>query len=200
MAVIDWDQKKVTATLSIVEDPPLDHVLQISCPLAKQAFLLYNGKTDFLDSEITAYTKDADTLTNRDTQEKSFVLRSDLALDNAYVVGIHDTAVATRKVYIQKFDAGVLSTLHASGSIGAQTVAWERWRVRCWDVAFPANLVRFTVEKWDGANWILQYQVDEASAFLLATPGRSGIGAYATNVVVPNYKVRFNDVDLGHMV
>ena len=203
MGVANWDQKRVSSTLSIVEDPALDHVLQAVCASGgstKEGYLLYNGKTDFRDSEIKAQVKRVAQNVNDQTAQ-AFVFRSDAALDNAYLAElcVSGDGSSNIKARIEKYDAGVKSQLILSGNLQVVSDVWEYWRVRCWDVVFPASLVRFTFEKWNGATWDLIYQVDESTAFLLGVTGRSGVGFVAYN---PNlaFTARVNDADLGHLV
>lgn len=200
MPVADWNQRLMTAVPSI-QDEAGNHVMQIAsihpnCPSG--GFFLYNGKTDFRDSEIIGSYKADDIIGV--IHWGHFVFRSDAALDNAYLVSIANEYLNNQHLRIFKVDSGVISQLLALASYSHTAGVWEKFRVRCWDVGFPMPVVRFSVEVWNGAAWNLKWQIDEATGFLLGVSGRNGFGSRKTNSDGWSFYPRFDDLQLGHEV
>jgi hypothetical protein len=70
---------------------------------------------------------------------------------------------------------------------------WRRVRVRCWDLVFPAGAVRFTVEYFDGANWITLYTYTDVTGAFFNTLGRAGFGGVGGPGIINQY-LYFNDM------
>jgi len=192
MAVSNWVQKKVVNMTLSIEDEAGDHVLQhaTSTPSATANFL-YVDKTDFMNSEVIGEFK---FVPASFLQRGSFVFRSDTALDNAYLASFYFNGA----LYIEKYDAGVRSTLLSTSSVALPAGTWYKFRIRCWDVVFPSNRVRFTFEQETAPGvWTLRWQTDDVTNFLLGITGRNGFGSFNPTSTA---SIRFNNFDLGHMV
>jgi len=203
MAVGDWDIVKNTGVMTI-ENEAGDHVWQIDVERAngaEQGYELYNGKTDFKDSEIKALVKIIDPYFN--IYGCAFVFRSDVGLSNAYLVFLEQSITGPNWEIIPrlyKMTADVLTLMHTGAKFNLATNTWYKWRVRCWDLMFPpATTVRFTLELETAPGfWTVKYSYDELTGYRFGISGRSGFGGRNTAAGAAPHRIRFNDIALGH--
>jgi len=198
MGVADWSQVKRNCALSIEEEVE-DHVFQAALSDNQRGFMLYDGIANYKNAEVVL--KARATPVEAVQVAACAVFRSDAALDNGYLAAIRFATAVSAILEIQKWDAGVKSIMFTGPGVACVLDEWNQWRIRCWDVIFPAPLTRFSFERKDGALWTPLWQKDDDTMFLHGVQGYSGYGAYVDySFGAPDPRfVRVNDVELGHM-
>jgi hypothetical protein len=148
----------------------------------------YNGKNNFLNCEIDAWTK----ALGNDQNSQFFVRWNPTALGDGYLVAIADH-VDGKKAYVIGVVAGVQTLLGSSAKIIVGHLDWTRWRIRVKNILNPFLRARWTVEYHDGIDFVLLYQFDTDTVM---ASGYCGFGdAYAVAGLVASTP-RFDDLAL----
>jgi hypothetical protein len=103
----------------------------------------------------------------------------DFATCSCYFVGVRFCDTFARFLIWRQI-AGVRTKILESGNLLYDPMVYQKYRFRIWDVTFPANKVRISVDIYTGGNWVNLYTyADTDPAMLFGISGRIGFGAYA---------------------
>jgi hypothetical protein len=83
------------------------------------------------------------------------------------------------KFLIWRQVAGVRTKICEVGNFFYDPLVYQKYRFRIWDVSFPSNRVRMSVDVYTGGNWVNLYTyADTDPTMLFGVTGRIGFGAF----------------------
>jgi len=200
MSAGDWNMgTRNTGSTSIVDESG-DKVLRWQGYSNNQYFdMFYNGRNDLIDTEID-FKGQWETLNSGGPTLIARFRCSGIDINNlsgvkvrlnAYLSGDSMTAI--------RVNAGSETTIGSVAiSPGWSQGAWYRFRIRVWDIVFPANNVRYTLEQWNGLSWDLRGTITDSAGFRYGVGGLCGVGARFSYFQAYG-RARWNDIAIGEM-
>jgi hypothetical protein len=188
MAASDWTLYKSNASDPTIESSGGNHFIRCHANAANgREAMMYNGSQS-KDTELIFLLKKGGSYIGF----PGAILRSaakDVA--NCYFLFFDDAGLA----HIAKLQGGTLFTIYNSGFINS-FAAFQKVRIRVWDLAFPVGAVKFSLDLWSIDHWVEQFTFIENSGVYYGVTGWRGFGLFGA--ISAEGVADFDDVTVAH--